>query len=453
MGLSLMVDMKKRPYARGDAFRHRYGPMAKNEGPCSVFLSDGRWLMTWSQGTGPAYPDERVVGAFSEDMGKTWSEPATIVASDPQNELHVPHAIPFVVERTGRVYLFFCENINTDAHGWLANPGFPLDGADRRFPEHGSGRLCFIYSDDSCRTWSERREIALPHREIYSLPDRIHAWLSHPPQVMPTGEVVFTFTGYQADLGLGYDLSIDWRLRPSEANLVVCDNLLAERDPDALHFTLLPEGPQGIRLDVSRHLSNQPLRRFHDIFFGEPAIHGSSFEEATVVALNDGRWLMVGRTKLGCPCFAVSKDRGHTWTSPEPLRYSPSGPTIPNPMTLCPMAKMSDGRYILLFTNNNGSSRGATHIWDADRARNPQWIVMASETNAEANGGLWFGSPMDIAEAADGRTRQDQTRGEISMPQFVERKGQAFVAYSVKRRDILLDELPPAILEALTPRW
>jgi len=453
MDSRLLVGMAERKFAHGDVFRHGYGPTTKNEGNCAAFLNDGRWLTTWSQGTDDGYPDERIVGSVSDDMGRTWSAPVPIVASDPHNELHVLSGIPFVVPDMGRVYLFFFWVLNTDARAWLANPGFPLDGANRRYPEHGSGHLCFVYSDDSCRTWSDRHTIDLPHRELYSMPDRLHGWLTHPPQIMPTGEVVFTFTGYKADLGLDYEPSIDWRLRPSEANLVLCDNILAEHDPAKLEFTLLPEGPRGIRLDVSKYRGFDPLRRFHDIFFGDPLVHGSSFEEMTLVPLTDGRWVGVGRTKLGCPCYTVSKDQGQTWTAPEPLRYSPGGAIIPHPMTLCPIARTTDGRCVLLFTNNNGMARGANHIWDTGKVRNPQWIVAAAETGAQADAGLWFGDPLILAEAAEGRTRQDQAPGEISMPQFIERKGRFFVCYSLKRRDILLDELPRAMLDAITPRW
>ena len=107
----------------------------------------------------------------------------------------------------------------------------------------------------------------------------------------------------------------------------------------------------------------------------------------------------------------------------------------------------------ILFSNNNGMQRGASHIWDTGKARNPQWLVVACEMDAQANAGLWFGQPIIVAEAAEGRSRQDTAPGEISTPQFIERQGRYFVSYSVKKRDILLDEIPPAVLESATPRW
>lgn len=453
MDSRLLMDMKQRRFAHADVFRHGHGATAKNEWACSAFLNDGRWLMTWSQGTGPGYPDERVVGALSNDMGRTWSPPFTVVASKPEQELHVPGGVPFVVPGSGRIYVFFLWVVNTDAKSWLRNPGLPLDGAGRRYPEHDSGHLSFVYSDDDGGTWSDRQLILLPHREICTLTDRIHGWLATPPQVMPTGEVVFTFTGCKADLGLDYDQGIDWPLRPSETNLIRCDNLLTETDPEDLEFTLLPYGTKGIRLDVKPYQGMESLRRFHSVFYGEPLVHGSSFEDTSVVTLTDGRWACVGRTKLGCPCFSVSADQGATWSKPEPLRRSPEGPYIPHPMALCPMTKTSDGRFVLLFCNNNGMQRGGSHIWDTGKVRNPQWIAVGCDTGSTRNLGLWFGDPFILAEAAEGRSMQDTVAPEISMPQFIERNGRYFVSYSVKKRDILVDEIPAAVLDGITPKW
>ena len=453
MDSRLMLGMKARRFARGDAFRNGYGPTAKNEGGCSVFLNDGRWLMTWSQGTGDGYPDQRIVGAVSDDLGRTWSQPVTIVASKPEQELHVSCGALFAVPGSGRVYVFFFWLLNTDARGWLDNPGFPIDGADRRYPEHGSGHLSFVYSDDNARTWSDRQVVLLPRREWQALPDRIHGWVNIPPQRMPSGEVVLTYTSYQADLGIGYDPITDWRLFRSETNIVRCDNILEETDPEELQFTLLPEGPRGIRLDVAPYQTYDALQRFHSVFFGEPLLHGSSFEEMTVVPLADGRWMGVGRTKLGCPCYTVSSDQGQTWSAPQPLRTRPDGGLIRQPMALCPIAKTPDGRLALLFHNNSGFERGASHIWDTAKVRNPQWLLLAKETGEAGNAGLWFGDPLIVAEAAEGRTRQDPLPAEIATPQFVERKGHYFVTYSLKTRDILVDELPGPILDAIAPKW
>ena len=171
----------------------------------------------------------------------------------------------------------------------------------------------------------------------------------------------------------------------------------------------------------------------------------------TVVPLSDGRWLGVGRTFLGSPGYTVSDDRGRTWTSVEPLCYAPGGPPIRHPMTMCPVAKTTDGRLVLLFTNNDGSQRGARHVWDGDgRTRNPQWITVGRETPGERrNAGLVFGEPMILADVDD--SGETNLKTGISMPQFFERSGRYFVCYNINKEHILLDELPPRVLDQLTP--
>ena len=87
----LLEGMKSRPFAYADIYRHppMSGPdlppalaaLRKNESGSVVQLPDGRWFATWSQGSFESALDERIVGAVSEDLGRTWSEPRTITAS------------------------------------------------------------------------------------------------------------------------------------------------------------------------------------------------------------------------------------------------------------------------------------------------------------------------------------------------------------------------------------
>ena len=199
------------------------------------------------------------------------------------------------------------------------------------------------------------------------------------------------------------------------------------------------------------HWDNPALHRLLKFFDGVPYETASNFQEMTVVPLDDGRWLGVGRCFLGSPGYTVSADRGQTWTPVEPLCYAPGGEPIKHPMTMCPIAKTSDGRIVLLFTNNDGSQRGARHVWDGDgRTRNPQWIAVARVTPGEtANAGLRFGEPMILADVDD--SGEVNLKTGISMPQFFERAGRFFVCYNVNKEHILLDELPAEIMNRLMP--
>jgi hypothetical protein len=118
---------------------------------------------------------------------------------------------------------------------------------------------------------------------------------------------------------------------------------------------------------------------------------------------------------------------------------------------MCPIARTSDGRIVLLFTNNDGSQRGAKHVWDGQgRTRNPQWIALARHCPGEtANAGLVFGEPRILAAVDDAGTTNLKTG--ISMPQFFERHGRYFVMYNINKEHILLDEIPADIMDAMTP--
>jgi len=118
---------------------------------------------------------------------------------------------------------------------------------------------------------------------------------------------------------------------------------------------------------------------------------------------------------------------------------------------MCPIAQTSDGRIVLLFTNNDGSQRGARHVWDGDgRTRNPQWLAVARVTPGEtANAGLRFGEPLLLADVDDSGKVNLKTG--LSMPQFFERAGRFFVCSNVNKEHILLDELPAEVMQRLTP--
>ena len=462
----IMQGMRSRDFAYADVFRHapigeaafgeggghiradippEVATVCKNESNCTVFLSDGTWFTTWGQGSHEGHPDQRIVFSTSNDMGRTWTPPAPVQESRPAVEESVAYGIPFVVPETDRIYVFFFLTANTEGKFWVAEQR--LDSGNRRYPEHHSGNLHFVYSDDRGDTWSERHKIDLPDRDVNVIPGRIHGWVNHPPQVMPTGEVILTFGANRH----GGSARRRFQLGTAEVNVVRCDNILTETDSQKLQFTLLPAGNRGIRVDAYKHWQNPALRRLLDFFDGAPEDTAWNFQEMTVVELSGERWLGVGRCNLGSPAYTISADRGKTWTAPEPLCYSPGGEPIAHPMTMCPIAKTVDGRIVLLFTNNDGTRRNARHVWDGNGlTRNPQWILVGREIpGLEGNAGLVFGKPMVLAEVDDGGVANLKTG--ISMPQFFERDGRYFVCYNINKEHILLDEIPRDVLNELTP--
>ncbi len=445
---TMMEGMKARPLARADIYRHppmsgtelppELAAVRKNESSCLVVLKDGNWLVSWSQGSFEGAHDEQIVGSRSSDYGLTWSSPFRIAASTPAYRRS--YGCPFVVPGSGRVYLFLHE-------GRHAGGGIAANS-----PEVDSGSLGFLYSDNNGSTWSEITSIPLPDRDISMFPDRIHGHLNHPPQLMPDGRVVLPLSQY-ARPG---SMRRDWQLVAGETALLWCENLLTEADPQRLRFTLLPEGPRGIRADILKHADNPAVLRLAGAFAGYPDALAFNSRELTVVPLSDGRWLGVCRTYLGSPGFTVSVDQGHSWSPVERLRYCPGGSFIDHPHTMCPIARLPDGRFILLFTNNDGTKNGAEHVWDGGcRTRNPQWFAIGREKSGEdRNGGLVFGEPRILAEA-DENEGPDGFRAStctgISMPQYFSHRNRHFVQYGLKKEHILLDEIPVGVIDAMTP--
>lgn len=449
--VSISSLLKQRPFAYSDVFVHPPvgGPafgkdgnvradidpaiaaVCKNESNCTLFFADGTWFTTWSQGSFEHALDEAIVFATSTDMGLTWTAPQRIIGSNPDER--IAYGAPFIVPGSERVYLFFFAG--NQAVGWTG-------------PEYDSGNLWFVYSDDRGATWSERRMVSLPDRDISTFSTRFHGWINHPPRLMPTGEVLLPLSMFPSTWPKRMRA---WMTLPAEVSIVRCDNLLTEQDPERLRFTLLPEGPRGIRADVRKHWDNPALQRLMTAFDAVPYESAYCFQEMTLLALSDGRWVGVGRSFLGSPGYTVSEDRGKTWSAVEPLCYGPDGPPIEHPMTMCPVTQTSDGRIILLFTNNDGTRRGAKHVWEGEgRTRNPQWLAVGREILGEKrNGGLHFGEPLLLAEVDD--TGETNLKTGISMPQFLEREGRCFVMYNINKEHLLLDELPAEVLAGAEP--
>lgn len=403
----------------------------KNESNCTVFLDDGTWITTWSQGSFEHALDERVVLSVSRDRGRNWSPPRTVIGSTAAERR--TYAAPIVVPGTGRLWLFLHAG----------------DQSSRPFidPSYDSGNLILIGSEDGSASWSEPFPIALPERDLDVFPDRFHGWINHPPQIMPDGQVLLPITRTSAS----GQRRRAWPLHPAEGGFVRCDGLLHERDPQRMAFSLLPDGPRGVRVDAESARTSPALLRLCAAFDGLVGDSGWNFQEPTVVALADGCWLTVGRSFLGSPAWSISRDGGRSWTPALPLRWAPDGDPIPHPMTMCPLSRLPDGRLLLLFTNNDGSSRGARHVWDGDgRTRNPQWFAIGRQIPGEqGNAGLVFGRPRILAEVDDGGATNLKTG--ISMPFYFHRDGGHFVAYNINKEHVLLDEIPADVIDGMTP--
>ncbi len=320
----------------------------------------GTWLCVWTQGSHEADRDQRVVLARSNDTGQTWSSEIVIESAD--GAYRVPAWIMiFTVPHTGRVYVFYWYNLH-------------------EVPLRDAGDIFFKYSDDDGFTWSERFPLNVPRKAADDPDGDIHGWNFGQPRLLPTGQVMFTFNKMRRSAmyppGWKLDKQHQWIAPPdsktdekepiqggdpnnweTEVWFVECENILTESDPQQLKFRFLPDGEAGLWVtypDSTRH-------------FGQ---------EGTIVGLSGNRLLCVFRSRRGHAYFSISSDKGHTWSTPDVLRYCPGGEPIEQPCAPCPIHKTADGRFVFVFHNAAPQGRGGIPVtlcgsrW---RVKPPAW--------------------------------------------------------------------------------
>lgn len=333
----------------------------------------GTYLAFWTMATVESHPDQQVVFSRSTDCGSTWSEPERIDGPAPDDPPGVGLASwEFIVvapdvqpEGKTRVWCFYNKNVGID---------------DARTAD--TGVLRARYSDDDGLTWS---------RETYDFPITSNA-LSHPdpkvphtwivyqnPTITPEGAVLAGFTRWASN---AVDPGIGMFERASEVCFLRFENILNEYRPEKLEVTTWPKNPHGLGVP-------NPFR---------PGINTA--QEPTVQAFSDGRLICVMRTLQGKAYFALSEDDGKTWDEPRPLRYEPGGEPILNPMAPCPLYRLQDGRYLLVFYNNDGSGHGGSGPTDSVNVRNPAYITIGRETPGERDQPIRFGPPKEFASTA-----------------------------------------------------
>ena len=375
--------------AARDGRNIRTGHTIPSEGYCDqpyvVVTKEGKWLCVLTTGPGKeGDKGQHVVSTVSADEGRTWSK---LVDIEPSAGTEASWATLLVVP-SGRVYAFY--TYNGDNVRTLAGKKIRADTI---------GWYAYRYTDDEGRSWSKQR---------YRLPLRLTAcdrgndwkgkrqifWGIDEPSVVD-GSVFFAFTKlgkYMLERGEG------WMFRS--------DNILTERDPERIRWTMLPEGDRGIsRKDF-----------------------GSVQEEHNAVPLRDGAIYCMYRTTRGYPAHAYSRDGGRTWTKPEFATYTPGGRRIKNPRACPKVWKTRSGRYLLWYHNHGG--RGF-------KDRNPVWIA----GGAEVDGRLHWSQPEILLYDADPVVR-------MSYPSLIEQDGRFWVT-ETQKTEARVHEIDQALLEGM----
>ena len=168
----------------------------------------------------------------------------------------------------------------------------------------------------------------------------------------------------------------------------------------------------------------------------------------------DGRLLVAMRTMTGHIWYSVSADDGATWRDPEPLRYRDDGPTVDQPIAPCPIFKLNDGRYLLLFHNNDGTLGDASQWkekWrrnEANYNRRPAFIAVG-QFRPDAHQPIWFSQPRQLLDT-DGVIAGPKRTAEIATyPSLTEWHGRRTLWYPDRKHYLLGKYITDEMLEQM----
>ena len=398
------------------------GPDNTNQHFLVVPLPNGTFLAMWTMGSRENGTNQHMVSSRSTDEGRTWSVPIVIdgpSSTDPAGAGLASWGFPIVAPALKRVYCFYVKNTGVQ---------------DVR--EADTGVLRARWSEDDGKTWSREFHDFEFGRSSYSptdpkIPQTFIVY--QVPFVAPDGTVIAGFTrqasrtvfpGPPGKSG-GWD-------RPSEVNFLHFTNVLKEKDPRKLKILTYPEG-NGLR--ASQEMVHTAARR-------------NVMEEPTVQALSDGRYICVLRTFKGTVDFSLSNDKGKTWSAPDTLRYAPGGTPILNPISPCPLYRLKDGRYLLVFFNNDGGPGGPG---DFRKNRTPAWFTVGREIPGHPTHPIRFGTPRILADNGAAPLGTEKRTEIGTYTSFFEWKGKHYFWYPDRKHFLLGKILSEDLLNSADP--
>jgi hypothetical protein len=376
-----------------------------------VALGSDQLLASWTA-WGPNLGFLRVALARSEDGGQTWSEPVILDGPGSGDNRSAFWAVPLVTA-SGRLYIIYGKSTGV---------------VDRS--QSDTAIMVCRYSDDAGQTWSQ--PVRLPFRRSpidhpdTAIPSNWIAWRQ--PEFDSAGRALVTFTRWaspRADVPLAKSYS--------QCELMRFENLSERPEPEDIQITWLPEG--------------DPITVPSD---ADPA--ASFAQEASVVPLPDERLFMVMRTDRGQIWYTMSDDAGKTWRATEPLRYQDDGRFVLQPVSPAPLFRLRDGRFLLLFNNNDGLALGATQRWDPKvRNRRPAYLSVGA-FRPGAHQPVWFSPPrMFIDNDAvpidiiGNVPRYDAA----AYPSFTEGSGERVLWYPDRKHFLLGKRIPDVFLNGM----
>ena len=145
----------------------------------------------------------------------------------------------------------------------------------------------------------------------------------------------------------------------------------------------------------------------------------------------------------GIPACAYSRDKGHTWSTPEYKRYL-DGRLMKHPRAANFVWRLASGRYLYWFHNHGGhflrEGLAANSHYSFEN-RNPVWLSAGTEIDGPDGKVLLWSQPEIAIYADDSMFR-------ISYPHLFEDGGKVFVA-ETNKSVARMHELDPVLLQGM----
>ncbi len=377
-------------------------------------------LALWTQSSCEGRGDNRLMLARSAD-GDSWSEPVRIAGARPQSgDLQASWGFP-IVSRSGRIYVFFTrETAIVDNN------------------RQGSGAMGCIASDDGGHSWSEPANIPMARNRFdHEDPAVPRNWIVWQLPIRDRrGKPVAGYTQCTSQSRLPHTYP-NWVDQDSRSAFMRFENIDDDPTPDDLALTWLPEDREG--LEVTDTL-------YPDI---------SVAQEPATVLLPDGGLFCIMRTMTGHIWYSLSADDGVTWRDPEVLRDAKGDP-IPHPMSPCPLFRLADGRFLLVYHNNPGRKGEYDQFrrtWERNQSnflRHPTFIAVGRFSAADHQP-LRFGPPHKLLDT-EGVTIGPKGTAEIATyPSLTEWRGHRMLWYPDRKFYLLGKHLPDSLLTTIDP--
>ena len=386
-----------------------------------VFESPGGDLLAmWTQSSCEGHGNNHIVIARSND-GTTWSEPRRIAGSRKgSDELQSSWSFP-VVSKQERIYCFYTKEL-------------PKSIVEDR---QGSGAMGCVYSDDNGYIWKFGKDIFMPRNKYDnpdpSVPKRWIAWQK--PIREKGGRWILGYTQCTSKAVFS-PVSRNWPDWDSRCAFMRFENIDENPDPKDVRITWLPVDTEGLTV---------PDRNYPQI---------SVSQEPSIVLLPDGRLFVVMRTMTGYIWYSVSDDDGATWRKPETLLYNDGDAKVKQPIAPCPIYALKDGRFLLVFHNNDGTLEQYSQFkenWECNQAnfiRHPAFIAVG-EFQPRGHQPIWFSEPIQILDT-DGIPVGPKGTAEIATyTSLTEWKGKRVLWYPDRKFFLLGKEITDEFLTDL----